>query len=427
MISSVRSGCLAGVLAALSGGALPAADRLPATEAPQIVVAGAERWEIAADEAGWQSGGGRWVAAEKSKAPRLVQAPVEDALVLYPAGSPRTEKTRRWMTSRIVILLGGDSMSGQESRAEQLAADFSRIDEGAGSVENPALRVLRAASPRAAAAVLDALRNRPEVVLAEPEMARWRLRRALPNDPLIGDQWHLHNTGQTGGIATVDVQVANLWGSWSGAGTRGVGVRVGIVDDGLETAHPDLAANVVVPLGRNWNGGPMNDPNPRSLDDIHGTAVAGLVGAVGNNGMGVCGVAPEASLVGLRLIAGPITDSQEQAAFEYLMSGPTAIHVKNNSWGGGDDLNHLLDGPGPLARSALINATATGRSGRGTIFVFAAGNGGLVEENANFDGYANDIHVIAVGAVDPSRIRFDRRTSASERSCHAQTQDIQCH
>ncbi len=403
MSSLVRSGWLAGVLAALAAGALPAVNdvRQPAKAPLGTIVAGGEKWEIAGDEIGWLDGGGAWQAAEKSRALRLSPALADSALVLYPAGLPRTEKTRRWLTAKIVVSLDTAAADGQESVwAKGLTEKFSLTDEGAPLSANPSLRVLRAPTAAAAAGLLEALRAAPGVAAAEPLMARWRTKRSLPNDPLIGDQWHLDNTGQTGGIATVDVQVKNVWGAWSGAGTRGDGVRVGIVDDGLETAHPDLAANVEAALGRNWNGGPVTDPNPRTVDDVHGTAVAGLVGAVANNGIGVAGVAPECSLVGLRLIAGPITDSQEQAAFDYQSSGPTPIHVKNNSWGGGDDVNHLLDGPGPLARAALANATANGRGGRGTIFVFAAGNGGLFEENSNFDGYANDIHVIAVGSVD---------------------------
>ncbi|NJL19542.1 MAG: S8 family serine peptidase, partial [Bdellovibrionaceae bacterium] len=58
------------------------------------------------------------------------------------------------------------------------------------------------------------------------------------------------------------------------------------------------------------------------------------------------------------------------------------------------------EGPGPLAAAALANGTASGRDGNGTVYVFAAGNGLDVLDNANADGFANSIHTIAVSAVN---------------------------
>jgi subtilisin-like proprotein convertase family protein len=73
--------------------------------------------------------------------------------------------------------------------------------------------------------------------------------------------------------------------------------------------------------------------------------------------------------------------------------------VKSNSWGP-DDYGTLVEGPGPLTLAALHSAATSGRNGKGTIFLWAAGNGGDVGDDSNYDGYANSIHTIAIGATD---------------------------
>jgi hypothetical protein len=171
-------------------------------------------------------------------------------------------------------------------------------------------------------------------------------------------------------------------------------VRIGIVDDGLQTSHPDLSPNVDTTNGKDWNGND-SDPNPGAGDD-HGTACAGDAAARGNNGIGVSGSAPEATLVGMRLIAAATTDTQEAEAMNYL---PQLIQIKSNSWGP-DDTGDILEAPGPLTKAALQSAAETGRDGKGTISMWAGGNGLDTNDNSNYDGYANSIYTIAVGAFD---------------------------
>ena len=102
-----------------------------------------------------------------------------------------------------------------------------------------------------------------------------------------------------------------------------------------------------------------------------GVVVAGVAAAVGNNGTGVSGAAPEATLVGLRLIAGPATDADEAAAMAHQNG---LIQVKSNSWGPGDS-GAVVEAPGPLTIAALQNGVATGRGNLGTLYLWAAGNG----------------------------------------------------
>jgi len=227
-----------------------------------------------------------------------------------------------------------------------------------------------------------------------PLVPQERQPRFIPNDPFFTDQWHLLNTGQGGGTPGQDINVVSAWDS-----VQGDNVVIGIVDDGLEYTHPDLAPNYRPDLSYDFNQGDA-DPAP-GAGDFHGTAVAGVSAAAGNNGLGVAGVAFDAQLAGLRLIAGPTSDLLESQALTHRLD---AIQVFNNSWGPPDAGVGLpfamFAGPGPLTLAALQQGATTGRNGLGTIYVWAAGNGGAGGDNSNYDGYANSRFTLAVGSLD---------------------------
>ncbi|MGI8602930.1 MAG: S8 family serine peptidase [Verrucomicrobiales bacterium] len=316
--------------------------------------------------------------------------------VLYVDGRARSDIGRRIVTGKVVIRLANGTDPAE------IAREFVLGDLGSPKYA-PAFRIFRLPQPQHALRLLSSLRADPRVLFADLLLARRLQKRSLPNDPLFAHQWYLHGENSTGAV-DVDVNVEPLWGVFGGEGTRGQGVRIAVVDDGIEAAHPEFAGRVDTLNDHNWNDGEASEAGPQSSDDRHGTAVAGFAAAAGNNGLGICSVAPEATLLSLRLIAGPVDDQNEAEAFYWGSDSSSIpqIHVKNNSWGPPDEAL-LLSAPGPLARAALAAATAPdtgGRAGRGTIFVFPAGNGGELLENSNYDGYANDIHVIAVGALN---------------------------
>jgi len=232
---------------------------------------------------------------------------------------------------------------------------------------------------------------------ASPLIARRKHSRFVPADPYWTEQWHLRNIGQRAAVPGFDLNVAPIWTRFLGRG-----IVIGIVDDGLQIDHPDLAANTRHGLHYDFLRG-RPDPSPLR-SDVHGTPVAGLAAAAANTGGGL-GVAPQAAVAGLRLTSRAATDDQEASAFSWKNN---AIHIYNNSWGPSDD-GSTLEGPGGLASTALLNAVTFGRDGRGSIFVWAGGNGRGVDD-ANFDGYANSIHTIAVGALSDT----GRQTSDSE-------------
>lgn len=238
--------------------------------------------------------------------------------------------------------------------------------------------------------LVERLRATPGVVSADPILARRQAKKFFPNDTFATNQWHLRNTGQFGGVAGMDVRITNAWVTY-----RGSNIVLGIVDDGVEIAHPDLAANIVPDLC--WDFIDMDpDPTPDHFEDAHGTACAGVAAGVGNNGIGISGAALEAKLAGLRLVGFAQTDGGEAGA---INTNNHIFHIKSNSWGPPDS-GDVLEGPGPLMAAALSNACTYGRGGRGVLLFWAAGNGLENDDNSNFDGYANSIYTIAVAAMD---------------------------
>lgn len=246
----------------------------------------------------------------------------------------------------------------------------------------------------------------PGVTAAWPMLAHPRRARFQPNDLYLRRQWNLNNTGQTGGTPGADARVFPAWE----AGFTGAGVLVAVVDDGFELGHPDLAANFRADLGWDYRAGDANpaaeggdglDTEGRPRADSHGTAVAGIIGAVANNGLGVVGVAPGSRLVPVRALDRSMTDLVEASALGHRAA---AVAVSNNSWGPDDDAR-VISNPGPLAEAAREDGVRLGRGGLGIVYVWAAGNGAEQEDDANYDGYANSIHVIAVGALTDRGLR----------------------
>lgn len=246
-------------------------------------------------------------------------------------------------------------------------------------------------------------------IAASPVLLREKKPRFSPSDPLYRQQWHLSNRGQNGGTKGIDINVGRAWAQY-----RGRGVAIAVVDDGLELNHVDLVRNAF-PLTKvasrslhyDFVRGRTN-PLPRMMD-AHGTAVAGLAAGASNKFGGV-GVAPRARLAGLRLLGAGITDGTEARALGHKSR---RLHIYNNSWGPSDD-GAEVSGPGPLAAASLRRGVSYGRGGRGSVFVWSAGNGRREFDDANYDGYANSIETIAVGAVSDRGVRTtDSETGAN--------------
>ena len=136
-------------------------------------------------------------------------------------------------------------------------------------------------------------------------------------------------------------------------------------------------------------------PKPVLFDDHHGTRCAGQIAAVKNDVCGV-GIAYNAKVAGIRILSGPISDIDESAALNYGFQN-TAIY--SCSWGPSDD-GKSMEGPSYLIQQSVVNGIMNGRGGKGSVFVFASGNGAAQGDQCNFDGYTNSIYSVTVAAVD---------------------------
>ena len=245
-------------------------------------------------------------------------------------------------------------------------------------------------------------------------------------DTYLSLQWHLENTGPLPGYPSMkageDLRVKPVWN----AGLRGEGIRVAVLDDGLEVTHEDLWPNIVTG-SRNYrteagmiglsvtSGGKVAGlegfPMPCSSDDTHGTSVAGLIAARDGNGTGVSGVAPRAQLVGLNILASNFVADTLDALSHDLDRN----HVYNNSWGATDN-GHLAT-PEPNWSSyndTLRNGLKTGRNGLGAIYVFSGGNGAIQTDYSSLDGGVSAMGIVNVCATNA----MGKRAPYSERGAN---------
>lgn len=237
----------------------------------------------------------------------------------------------------------------------------------------------------------EVLAAHPHVLWYSQDRVLTRSKRSVAfNDPRYPQQWHLHNDVNRG----MDINVTGLWER----NITGRGVTVVVVDDGVEHTHQDIQPNYSPEGSYDLNS---NDPDPMPhpddhSDNHHGTRCAGEIAAVPNNSICAVGVAYGSKVAGIRVLDGPLTDSLEAVAFNkhYQVND-----IYSCSWGPDDD-GHTVDGPHPLGKAALQHGVIAGRRGFGSIFVVASGNGGQYNDNCNYDGYANSIYTITIGAVD---------------------------
>lgn len=207
------------------------------------------------------------------------------------------------------------------------------------------------------------------------------------NDPIFREQWHLINYMEPGN----DLNITDVWRQGF---TGKKALSVAVVDDGVDLDHKDLKANYFAEGSYDFND-QRPDPRPELDDDRHGTRCAGEIAAVKNDVCGV-GVAYDGKVSGIRILSGPISEADEALALNY---GMDKNGIYSCSWGPPDNGMAVAE-PGMVVRKAILNGIQNGRDKKGSIFVFASGNGGLYGDNCNFDGYTNSIYSITVAALD---------------------------
>lgn len=205
-------------------------------------------------------------------------------------------------------------------------------------------------------------------------------------DPLFSAQWHLIN----GNFPGNDINVTGLWYE----NITGHNVVVAVVDDGLDYESEDLKDNFSAEGSWDFNDN-VALPKPRLSDDYHGTRCAGEIAAGKNQFCGV-GVAYNAKVAGLRILSAEVTSEDEAASLIHALD---VNDIYSCSWGPSDD-GRSLQGPDDLVKKALVTGVLKGRDEKGALYVFASGNGGMFDDNCNYDGYTNSIYSITVGAID---------------------------
>jgi len=193
---------------------------------------------------------------------------------------------------------------------------------------------------------------------------------AAMTDPLLAYQWHIQNTGASAFSSTLPVagNDMNVTGAWA-AGYTGKGIKVAIVDTGLQVSHEDLSANVDQDNSYNFLNG-TNNPTPSVSGDDHGTQVAGIVGAVAFNGKGGRGVAYNATLRGYNLLAPGVNGLSNLGNALGGASYSSGNDIFNESFS--EEYGSLP--PINSTYQAITAQTMTLRGGKGAALVQAAGN-----------------------------------------------------
>ena len=241
-------------------------------------------------------------------------------------------------------------------------------------------------------------------IAAEPEFIYHDLQAS--NDPYYSNQWGLKNTGQYNSNYTgIDINVEEAWSI-----TKGENVKVAIYDHGFEMNHPDLASNT---FGNGFDA--ATGTSPSKVRGDHGTACAGIIGAIHDNNLGITGVSPESDIISISVRL-KYSDTPVQLASGFNWAWQNGVEIISNSWGGYAPSNIITD--------AIYNAINKGRNGKGCIIVFASGNEN--DTNIRYPGSAIP-EILVVGAMSPCGERKNPNSCDTESrwgSCYGNQLDV---
>jgi subtilisin family serine protease len=224
---------------------------------------------------------------------------------------------------------------------------------------------------------------------AEPNFYYSGLLTYVPNDQFFPRQWSIRNLGNNipegvSGTPGCDMRVDSAWNITLGISQ----CVVGMVDSGIDTTHEDLKANLINSKGYDFING-----HPLQTDDMnHGTCTAGIVAAVGNNTIGISGIAPNAKLIGIKIFNAGGSTTTTALTNGLIYSWQQGEWISSNSWGGGT--------PVSAADQAILDGVTLGRNGKGTVFCIASGNG-----NGPIQWPSTNPNVISVGGLSPCNQR----------------------
>ncbi|MBK5111349.1 MAG: S8 family serine peptidase [Thermoleophilia bacterium] len=278
----------------------------------------------------------------------LVQISVGSAAAVLPAPGDAESSYPAYVPGEVVVGFTKGSDSEQISDSlEAIEAEDSESVQGLAKT-----RVVEIDEADDVEAAADELDDQAGVRWAEPNYIVQT--QSLPNDPKLGLLWGLRNVGQNSqlnpvgsqlnpdgvpifGRPGVDVGAPSAWKKTTGS-TR----KIAVIDSGIEATHPDLGPNLNRKLSRNFvatpdSGDPFDwkvDPDAWDDQNSHGTHVAGTIGAVGDNGLGVTGVNWKTRLVAVRSMGSTGSGNAADIAESFAYVGRKGIPIANASIGG---------------------------------------------------------------------------------------------
>ncbi|MBK6424736.1 MAG: S8 family serine peptidase [Blastocatellia bacterium] len=343
--------------------------------------------------------------------------------VLYPSTAPVGPTWQMTPTSggpvRVLVKYRTESLPeriAKEILSGATIAQAERPGEGVGLerfASMPGLAVLGFSDMGSAEKALVAFRRDKSVAYAELD-ATWHVDQAgpQPNDARFREQWGLRNTGQPvnghpGGKDGVDVDAVGAWQHGMGSSD----LVVAVIDSGIDLKHEDLVENLWVNEGETPGNG-IDDDGNGVVDDVHGydaiansgdpdddlghgTHVAGIIGAVGDNDRGVSGVNWTTRVMALRFLGatGGGQTSDAIACIDYILKmneRGANVRVVNCSWGSTE-------------RSAALEEAINRAIRSGVLFVCAAGNDGIDSDaTPHYPSAYPNMGILSVAALSPN-------------------------
>ncbi|MBQ9217804.1 MAG: S8 family serine peptidase [Muribaculaceae bacterium] len=200
--------------------------------------------------------------------------------------------------------------------------------------------------------VANALWESGEFAAAVPDLASDN--NLCSNDPMFDQQWGLHNSD----YADADISILPAWEY-----ATGKGVKIAILDNGVDLSHQDLASNI---SDLSYDTETNTSPSVLRSYNSHGTHCAGIAAAVKDNGVQIAGVAPNAEIVSISNSMDTTTNSQLKRANGMVWAYLHGVDIISNSWRSGNK-HEAID-------EAIHDAFSYGRQGKGCVIVFASGN-----------------------------------------------------
>ncbi len=220
----------------------------------------------------------------------------------------------------------------------------------------------------------------PDVSYAEPNGVG--MGGLIPNDTYFSSQWHLRNTGQSGGTPGADIEVVPAWDMTTGSPS----VVIAVLDTGIDSDHPEFVGRID-PDGMDF----VNTDDDPEADHPHGTWVSGCLGANANNGFAVAGVDWNCQILPVKVLnrfnAGTTFDLAQGLNYAASQADVQVISMS------------LINYPGQMT---LINALQRARNA-GKILIACAGNGGIGDADRSFPG-ASPL-TISIGATTDTDAR----------------------